>query len=76
MPNVLRHDYTRIQDVSRAVLISVVIGAFSSVQLAFAWTTADHIRPILGHTNFFSEFDVCFFGRELTFEVRPKSNNT
>lgn len=59
---------------SRAVLVTGVIGNFSPVPLAFAWTTADHIRPIFGHTNFFSQFDVCFFGSELTFEVRAKPN--
>jgi hypothetical protein len=28
---------------------------------------------ILGQTNFFMEFDVCFYRSHLEFEIRPKS---
>ncbi|WP_315791508.1 hypothetical protein [Fischerella sp. JS2] len=27
---------------------------------------------ILGHMNFFAEFDVCFYRADLAFEVRPR----
>lgn len=57
---------------ARAVLIHAKIGAFDPVRLAFAWTMADRIPLILGQTNFFMEFDVCFFRSQLLFEVKPK----
>ena len=57
---------------ARALLLDAVIGTFPPVQLAFAWTRADDIPMLLGMTNFFMEFDVCFFRTQLIFEVRPK----
>jgi hypothetical protein len=43
------------------------------VKLAFAWIKKDNVPLILGQTNFFMEFDVCFFRSRLEFEVTPKS---
>lgn len=39
----------------------------------FAWTKAEIARPILGQTNFFDEFDVCFFKSETFFDVTWKN---
>jgi hypothetical protein len=39
------------------------------VQLVFAWAETNDAPVILGRTNFFQEFDVCFFGSEAAFEV-------
>jgi hypothetical protein len=45
---------------------------WSFVLLAFAWTEMRDTPVILGHMNFFSEFNVCFYRHELAFEVCPK----
>ena len=39
------------------------------VDLAFAWARAENIPLILGQTNFFMEFDLCFYRSEGAFEV-------
>jgi hypothetical protein len=44
------------------------------VRLLFAWTKADIARPILGQTNFFDEFDVCFFKSDTFFDVTWKNS--
>ena len=38
----------------------VQVGDIAPVQLAFAWTKSPNAPLILGQTNFFMEFDVCF----------------
>lgn len=40
-----------------------------SARLAFAWARSDSVPIILGQTNFFMEFDVCFYRSKLEFEV-------
>ena len=57
---------------ARGVIIEGVVGEFSPVELAFAWTREDRIPVILGQMNFFMEFNVCFFRSQLEFEVKPK----
>ena len=57
---------------ARAVLLSAKVGNFDPVRLAFAWTIAENVPLLLGLTNFFMEFDVCFFRSKLMFEVKPK----
>lgn len=49
------------------------IGDLPAVRLAFAWIQRSDVPLILGQTNFFMEFDVCFYRSKLEFEVRPKS---
>jgi hypothetical protein len=49
------------------------IDGLPAVKLAFAWTRQDDMPPILGQTNFFMEFDVCFYRSKLEFELKPKS---
>ena len=44
------------------------------VRLAFAWIRRNDVPVILGQTNFFMEFDVCFYRSRLEFEIRPKSS--
>ena len=44
------------------------------VRLLFAWTKAEIARPILGQTNFFDEFDVCFFKSDIFFDVTWKNS--
>jgi hypothetical protein len=49
------------------------IGEFLSIELVFAWTRSPNLPMILGQTNFFLEFDVCFYRSKSEFEVQPKS---
>ncbi len=48
------------------------IGDLPLVRLAFAWVKRSDLPLILGQTNFFMEFDVCFYRSRLEFEVTPK----
>lgn len=57
---------------ARVAVLSVSIGQFPAVRMAFAWSRSDAVSVILGQVNFFMEFDVCFFRSRSTFEVRPK----
>lgn len=49
------------------------IGNFLPTELVFAWVSKPNTPLILGETNFFLEFDVCFYRSKLEFEVTPKS---
>ena len=49
------------------------IGDFEPVRLVFAWVKSD-VPLILGQTNFFMEFDVCFYRSKSEFEIMPKSS--
>lgn len=48
------------------------IGNLEPVRLAFAWVKNDDLPLILGQTNFFLEFDVCFYRSQLEFEIMQK----
>lgn len=52
----------------------VQVGDLAPVQLAFAWTQSPNAPLILGQTNFFMEFDVCFYRSKMEFEITPKSS--
>jgi hypothetical protein len=54
---------------ARGLVLTVTIDPFSPVLLAFAWTRSNDLPVILGHMNFFEEFNVCFYRHELAFEV-------
>jgi hypothetical protein len=45
---------------ARGLFVQVQIGNLEPVRLAFAWAQASQVPLILGQTNFFREFDVCF----------------
>ena len=49
------------------------VGSFEPVNLVFAWVNSNSISLILGQTNFFLEFDVCFYRSKLEFEINLKS---
>jgi hypothetical protein len=49
------------------------VGEFSPAKLLFAWVKRPKTPLILGQTNFFLEFDVCFYRSKMEFEVKPKS---
>ena len=45
---------------ARGLFLHVQIGNLERVRLAFAWAQVSQVPLILGQTNFFREFDVCF----------------
>ncbi len=49
------------------------IGQFLPTELVFAWSRSPNIPLILGQTNFFLKFDVCFYRSSSEFEVKPTS---
>jgi hypothetical protein len=57
---------------SRGLVVSGTIAQFPPILLAFAWTEMRDTPVILGHMNFFTEFNVCFYRHDLAFEVCPK----
>jgi hypothetical protein len=58
---------------ARGFVASGTVARFVPVLLAFAWTQAEDAPVILGHMNFFAEFNVCFYRHELAFEVCPRA---
>jgi len=54
------------------LLVMAKIADFAPVRLAFAWCRTDEVPVVLGQTNFFMEFDVCFFRSRSEFSVVPK----
>jgi hypothetical protein len=61
---------------AKGLLVLARVGEFEAIHLAFAWTKVSNIPIILGRTNFFTQFDVCFYGAQLAFEVCPKFKDT
>jgi hypothetical protein len=57
---------------ARGVFVSVQVGNLDVVRLAFAWTASSQVPLILGQTNFFQEFDVCFIRSQQTIEVKRR----
>ncbi|MBI4721109.1 MAG: hypothetical protein HY770_07825 [Chitinivibrionia bacterium] len=53
--------------------VTAQVGEFAPVRLAFAWVQSNNVPLILGQTNFFMEFEVCFYRSQLEFEVKPKT---
>jgi len=58
-----------VRNEARGLVLFGTVAQFSTFLLAFAWTQSRDVPVILGHMNFFSEFNVCFYGRELAFEI-------
>ena len=49
------------------------INGLPPARLAFAWIKLSDAPLILGQTNSFMEFDVCFYRSKFEFELKPKS---
>jgi hypothetical protein len=49
------------------------IDGLPPARLAFAWLKQNGVPLIFGQTNFFMEFDACFYRSRLEFDIRPKS---
>lgn len=58
---------------ARGLVLSATVAEFPPILLAFAWTQSREAPSILGHMNFFAEFDVCFYRADLAFELRPRA---
>jgi Aspartyl protease len=54
---------------ARGIFAHIQIGNLEPVRLAFAWAQASQVPLILGQTNFFREFDVCFQRSRRTIEI-------
>jgi hypothetical protein len=54
---------------ARGLFVHVQIGNLEPVRLAFAWAQTSQVPLILGQTNFFREFDVCFQRSQHTIEI-------
>ena len=54
---------------ARGLFVHIQIGNLEPVRLAFAWAQASQVPLILGQTNFFREFDVCFQRSQSTIEI-------
>ena len=61
---------------SRALLLNATIEGLPTVRLAFAWARTSDVPLILGHTNFFIEFDVCFYRADRAFEISIHNDRT
>ena len=72
VPIQLNGNLTQVE--ARGLVLSATIAEFPSVLLAFAWTQSRDAPLILGHMNFFAEFDVCFYRADLAFELQPRAN--
>ena len=57
------------------LFVTAQVGKYPPVRLAFAWTRSNDVPLILGQTNFFIEFEVCFYRSSLEFEVKPVSKS-
>jgi hypothetical protein len=55
------------------LFVTANIGDLEPVRLAFAWVKSNHAPLILGQTNFFMEFEICFYRSKLEFEIKPKT---
>lgn len=60
------------KSLAQPIVLKAKIAQFPEVTLAFAWVSHDDIPIILGQTNFFTEFDICFFRKTFEFEIKPK----
>jgi hypothetical protein len=58
---------------ARGIILDAYVGELPPVRLAFAWIRTDDVPLILGQTNFFAEFDVCFYRARGYVQVRTKS---
>jgi hypothetical protein len=53
------------------LIVTANVVDFPAVKLVFAWTKAEGVPLLLGQTNFFEQFDVCFRRARLQIEIEP-----
>lgn len=57
---------------ARGIFVSAshsILTETQTVNMVFAWANSDRVSVVFGRTNFFQEFDVCFFGADEYFEI-------
>lgn len=54
---------------AKAIVTNCFVDDFPAKRLAFAWSRSDDVPVILGQTNFFEQFHVCFHGPDQVFEL-------
>jgi len=57
---------------ARGVFMKAVIPPFPPQILYFAWSRDPNVPLLLGQSDFFMFYDVCFHRSQLFFEVQPK----
>jgi hypothetical protein len=57
------------QGAAMPVLLSADFGDVQGATMAFAWCQTDSVPLVLGQTNFFMEFDICFFRSRSEFQI-------
>ena len=60
------------QGAAMPVLLTAEFGDIHGATLAFAWCQTDSVPLVLGQTNFFMEFDICFFRSRSEFQIVRK----
>lgn len=63
----------RSREPAKGLVLLGKVEPFNSVLLAYFWTKAKNMPLILGHMNFFQEFNICFYRHELVFDICPRS---
>ncbi len=54
---------------ARGLFVHLQLGNLEPIRLAFAWAQSAQVPLILGQTNFFRQFDVCFQRSRRTIEI-------
>ena len=57
---------------ARGLLLRAKIADFPPINLAFGWTESDDMPVILGQINFFTTFDIFFYGSQYEFEIKTR----
>lgn len=57
---------------AKGIIFDAQIDNFSPVRLVFAWSRSNDVPVLLGRTNFFQEFDVCFYTSLKQFELTQR----
>lgn len=58
---------------AKLLAVEELIGSLPLTPLLFAWVTTNAVPVLLGQTNFFFEFDVCFYRSRSQFTVAPRT---
>ena len=57
---------------AKGIILNAQISNFIPARLAFAWSRSNDVPVLLGRTNFFQEFDVCFYTSLKQFELTQR----
>ena len=58
---------------TRAIILTATIQSLNPARMIFVWVKTDIARIILGHINFFQEFNTCFVASDGIFEIEEKA---